>query len=84
MALRRGLRRANTTVLEVNIWDDPAGAAAVREIADGNETVPTLVVGDRSLVNPSTRAALEAIRAYAPELVGADPGRGGRRWRRRT
>jgi mycoredoxin len=83
MVLRRGLRRARVTVPEVNIWEEPAGAAVVREITSGNETVPTLVVGDWSLVNPSTRSAVEAIRAYAPELIGPVPERGFRRWQRR-
>jgi hypothetical protein len=82
MVLRRGLRRAHVTVTEVNIWEELAGAAVVREIAGGNETVPTLVVGDQSLVNPSTRSAVEAIRTYAPELIGPVPDRGARRWRR--
>ena len=82
MVLRRGLRRARVTVAEVNIWEDPAGAALVREVAGGNETVPTLIVGDRSLVNPSTHSAIEAIRAYAPTSIGAASSRGTRRWRR--
>jgi mycoredoxin len=69
-------------VPEINIWEEPAGAAIVREYAGGNETVPTLVLGDRSLVNPSTRRAVEAIRAYAPELIGPAPERRARRWRR--
>ncbi|GAA2295384.1 glutaredoxin domain-containing protein [Streptomyces hawaiiensis] len=36
----------------VDIWRDPAGAAAVREVNDGNETVPTVVVDGRSHTNP--------------------------------
>ncbi|MFF8649151.1 glutaredoxin domain-containing protein [Streptomyces griseoluteus] len=36
----------------VNIWRDPAGAAAVRAVNDGNETVPTLVVAGRPHTNP--------------------------------
>jgi mycoredoxin len=39
----------------VNIWRDPAGAAAVRAVAGGNETVPTVVVGGESRVNPDPR-----------------------------
>ena len=68
---------------EVNIWEEPAGATVVRGIANGNETVPTLVVGGRSLVNPSTRSAVEAIKAYAPELIGPAPERRVHRWRHR-
>ena len=81
MALRRGLRRARIQLPEVNIWEEPAGAAVVREHAGGNETVPTLAVGDRWLVNPSTRIAVEAIRAYAPELIGTAPIHRARFWR---
>jgi glutaredoxin-like protein len=53
--LRRGLRRRGLPFTEVNIWEDPAAAAAVRAVAEGNETVPTVHVGDRWLVNPRAR-----------------------------
>ncbi|MEU3861550.1 glutaredoxin domain-containing protein [Streptomyces sp. NPDC028722] len=36
----------------VDIWRDPAGAAAVRAVNDGNETVPTVMVAGRPHVNP--------------------------------
>lgn len=36
----------------VNIWRDPAGAAAVRAANFGNETVPTVVVAGRPHTNP--------------------------------
>jgi mycoredoxin len=36
----------------VDIWRDPDGAAAVRAVAGGNETVPTLIDGAESFVNP--------------------------------
>ncbi|MER5515169.1 glutaredoxin domain-containing protein [Streptomyces sp. NPDC002763] len=36
----------------VNIWRDPAGAAAVRAANDGNETVPTVVVAGQPHTNP--------------------------------
>lgn len=39
----------------VNIWSDPQAAAAVRDVAGGNETVPTVVFGDRAHVNPDPR-----------------------------
>lgn len=39
----------------VNIWADPEAAAAVRAVADGNETVPTVVVDGESRVNPGPR-----------------------------
>ena len=53
--LRRGLRRRHIAFTEVNIWTDPAAAAAVRAAADGNETVPTVHVAGQWLVN--SRAA---------------------------
>ncbi|MCB1004112.1 MAG: NrdH-redoxin [Acidimicrobiales bacterium] len=60
MALRVGLARAGVDTTRVNIWKDPAAAAVVRGAADGNETVPTVEVGGRYLVNPSTRQVLAA------------------------
>ena len=51
--LRAGLRRRRVPFREVNIWDDPEAAAFVRSVARGNETVPTVLVGTVSLVNPS-------------------------------
>lgn len=36
----------------VNIWQDPAGATAVRAVTGGDETVPTVVAGDEAVVNP--------------------------------
>ncbi|NND01836.1 MAG: NrdH-redoxin [Acidimicrobiia bacterium] len=37
----------------VNIWEDQAGAEFVRSVANGSETVPTVVVGKKAMVNPS-------------------------------
>ncbi|MDX6741032.1 glutaredoxin domain-containing protein [Actinocorallia sp. A-T 12471] len=38
----------------VDIWRDPDGAAAVRAVAGGNETVPTVVLADgEAHINPS-------------------------------
>jgi glutaredoxin-like protein len=54
--LRRGLRRRGVTFTEVDIWRDAEAAAAVRAVADGNETVPTVHVGGQWLVNPSAEA----------------------------
>lgn len=62
MKLRFGLRRARMEFHEVNIWDDPSAAAFVRSVANGNETVPTVTVGDVSVVNPSARRVRELAR----------------------
>jgi len=50
--LRRGLRRRRVAFTEVNIWQHPGAAAAVRAVAHGDETVPTVHVAGRWLVNP--------------------------------
>jgi hypothetical protein len=57
-------------VRQVNIWEDPQAAARVRSVAGGNETVPTVVVGYRALVNPSVGAVLAAM--GAPARNGAE------------
>lgn len=67
--LRTGLRRRRLPTREVNIWTDPEAAATVRGIAGGNETVPTVVVGDVAMVNPSPEQVLDAVRTQAPELL---------------
>jgi glutaredoxin-like protein len=54
--LRRGLRRRGITFTEINIWKDPDAAAAVRAVADGNETVPTVHIAGQWLVNPGAAA----------------------------
>lgn len=50
--LRIRLGRSARRVHWVDIWHDPAGAAAVRAANDGNETVPTVVVSGRPHTNP--------------------------------
>jgi mycoredoxin len=75
--LRTRLRREGIPTDEVNIWEEPDGAAFVRSVARGNETVPTVTVGDQALVNPPPRRLVEVIREFDPSLVGAaqSPGR---------
>ena len=74
--LRRGLRRAGVVTEEVDIWADPDAAAVVRRAARGNETVPTVAVGGRFLVNPSVAEVLaasgrlDAARDAAPARPG--------------
>ncbi|WLQ39615.1 mycoredoxin [Streptomyces laculatispora] len=69
MKLRLRLRFTKLEYTEVNIWRDPEAAAFVRSVADGNETVPTVTVGGKAMVNPSKRQVVEAVRAQTP---GAD------------
>lgn len=46
----------------INIWRDPDAAAFVRSVAGGNETVPTVVIHGRPVVNPSPRIVIAALR----------------------
>jgi uncharacterized protein (DUF427 family)/glutaredoxin len=75
--LRSGLRRAGISTLEHDIWADPTAAARVRAITGGDETVPTVVIGSRALVNPSVRDVAAVVRAGFPDeaghLVGGAP-----------
>ncbi|MEV6671741.1 glutaredoxin domain-containing protein [Streptomyces sp. NPDC051162] len=52
MRLRIRLGRSARQVHWVDIWRDPAGAAAVRAANDGNETVPTVIVAGQTHTNP--------------------------------
>ncbi|MFN8024243.1 MAG: glutaredoxin domain-containing protein [Acidimicrobiales bacterium] len=58
--LFRQLERHGIAHERINIWDDETAAATVRSIARGNETVPTVVVGEVGLVNPSVEQILAA------------------------
>lgn len=65
--LRRGLRRAGVTTVERDIWSDPDAAARVRAATGGDETVPTVLIGGRALVNPSVPDVLAAVGAEFPD-----------------
>ena len=54
---------------ERNIWDKPEYAEIVRAVAGGNETVPTVIVGTVSMVNPSVKQVQEAMAEHAPHLL---------------
>ncbi|MBT8240829.1 MAG: NrdH-redoxin [Acidimicrobiia bacterium] len=70
MSLERSLQKLAVPFTKHNIWDDPAAAAFVRSVANGNETVPTVRVGETSLVNPSAK---DVVKAAAMELPGFIP-----------
>ncbi|MFI5593918.1 glutaredoxin domain-containing protein [Amycolatopsis sp. NPDC051758] len=63
------LDRIGLPLRKVDIWADPAAAATVRSIANGNETVPTVVVGGTAMVNPRAADVLDAARRHTPELL---------------
>jgi len=69
MNLDRGLSKAGIQMNKHNIWDNPAHAATVREWANGNETVPTVIIGDVGLVNPSANQVIGVLAEKAPHLV---------------
>ena len=69
MALKAGLRFAGIKTTKHNIWKNPADAARVRSVANGNETVPTVFIGDRGLVNPTVGEVKKALRELAPHLL---------------
>lgn len=81
--LRRGLAKAGIDTVDHNIWDDPDAAAVVRHHADGSETVPTVVVGDVGMVNPTAAQVGRHLAEHAPHLLpegyeAASPGLIGR------
>lgn len=67
--LNKKLKAAKIPVNKHNIWDSPKAAAKVRSIANGNETVPTVVIGPTSLVNPSIKQVQAALAEHAPHLA---------------
>ena len=66
-SLRRGLSRAGVATVEHDIWSSAHAAARVRTATGGDETVPTVFVGDQALVNPSVRQVVAAIRVGDPD-----------------
>lgn len=65
LTLRTGLALRGVTVRWRNIWEDPAAAAFVREHNQGNETVPTVRIGDTVLTNPSASTVRRLARRSA-------------------
>ncbi len=80
VALRRRLQRRGIPIRPVNIWEHPDAAVRVRVATGGDETVPTVFVGERSLVNPTLGQVESLLRELAPELLEL-PGKRG--WFRR-
>ncbi|WP_433309147.1 glutaredoxin domain-containing protein [Micromonospora sp. CA-269861] len=63
LQLRFSLGRLARRAHWVDIWRDPAAAAAVRAVAGGNETVPTVVLGEEAVVNPDRAWFRERLRS---------------------
>ena len=69
--LGRSLDEAGVPTNLHDISASPDDAAVVRSIADGQETVPTLIIGPVALVNPSERLVMATLREHAPHLLDA-------------
>jgi mycoredoxin len=69
--LFRGLDARGVRYRRRDIWEDEDAAAFVRAHADGNETVPTVRVGDVVLVNPAAADVVEAAVVHAPDALDA-------------
>lgn len=76
-SLLRGLDRAGIAADRVDIWRDPDGAAFVRAVTGGDETVPTVLVGELALVNPTLGEVRRALGRDRPRELS-----GRRRWGR--
>jgi len=66
MTLDRSLKGIEIPLEKHNIWEDPEAAAFVRSVANGNETVPTVRVGDEFMVNPSAKEVAAAVARVDP------------------
>ena len=55
------LDQASVSYESVNIWENLGASAIVRSIADGNETVLTVTVGDAGLVRASANHVISLI-----------------------
>ena len=53
--LRMSLARRRVEANWHNVWEDPEADAFVRRVNGGDQTVPTVAIGDTVLVNPSAR-----------------------------
>lgn len=59
--LKKGLELKGVKLNMINIWESAQAAEFVRSVANGNETVPTVTIGNQSLVNPSVRKVLKLL-----------------------
>lgn len=71
-SLLRGLDRTGLAFDRFDIWQDPAAAAFVRSVAGGNETVPTVRVGNVALVNPTVNEVLRTVATERPDRLPDD------------
>ena len=84
--LTRRLDRHGVAYRERNIWEDDDARALLRA-SIGCETVPSVLIGDAVLVNPSSDEVMRCLAEVAPHQVPEgyeppQPGRLGRFMRR--
>lgn len=75
-SLRRDLARRGVSATWRNIWADEAARAVVRAANAGNETVPTVRIGQETFTNPSGAAVARVLgvsdrRGSASGLAGS-------------
>lgn len=70
MNLERSLKGIEIPLEKHNIWEEPDAAAFVRSVANGNEVVPTVRVGDEFMVNPSAKDIAAAVARVDPSQAG--------------
>ena len=68
-SLRRALQRAGVEAVERNIWDDADAAGFVRSATGGDETVPTVDIDGRVMVNPRPKQVLAALGLSQPSVL---------------
>lgn len=59
------LQRLNVPFDEINIEQDPTAAAEVQRLNNGRRSVPTIVIGDSTVLTEPSDRALEAALRYA-------------------
>ncbi len=69
MMLDRSLTKAGVPLRKHDIWSEPAAAAVVRDWSGGSETVPTVVIADAGLVNPTADQVMSTVAQKAPHLL---------------
>ena len=67
--LQRKLDQLGIERVEHDIWENADDAAVVRRHANGNETVPTVVIGDTGFVNPSAGKLVDFLIEHHPDLL---------------
>ena len=73
--LRRGSKSGALQRSSMTFGLDADAAEVVRSFARGNETVPTVVIGDVGFVNPTASAVEQHLKNHAPHLCENTPKR---------